>query len=327
MRIATIIIAILAAINPGGKTFLEQISPRDSVLIADQLRYGVLLEDFQSGNGLALPDLSVLSNDTLSVIGSWQLDTLVGGKAYKTGKKLPERFDLRASIVIAPFEAGEYHLPQLPVIISTREGIDSLLYEGAVVQVKTIPIDTTTFVFHDIKGPVRYPITFAELAPWILGGLALIALLVLLIILINRLISRRKGAHSLHTDPPHIVALRSLERFRSDKYWAADKQKIFYSGVTDTLKEYIDARFGVDAPEMTTAELFDAISSERDIDSQMYGRLKELFETADYVKFAKHTVDDATNASVLPLAVSFVTSTYQAQVERETTGEEAHKEA
>ena len=43
----------------------------------------------------------------------------------------------------------------------------------------------------------------------------------------------------------------------------------------------------------------------------------ELFERADFVKFAKFTASDEDNAAVLPMAVKFVTSTYQADVERE----------
>ena len=34
-------------------------------------------------------------------------------------------------------------------------------------------------------------------------------------------------------------------------------------------------------------------------------------ETADFVKFAKHTASEQENAAVLPLAVRFVTQTYQ----------------
>ena len=50
--------------------------------------------------------------------------------------------------------------------------------------------------------------------------------------------------------------------------------------------------------------------------------LKELFETSDFVKFAKMTVDDSYNAKALPLAVNFVTTTYQSEVEKEAPSEE-----
>ena len=46
--------------------------------------------------------------------------------------------------------------------------------------------------------------------------------------------------------------------------------------------------------------------------------LKELFERADFVKFAKFTASEEENASALPVAVRFVTSTYQTDVEEES---------
>ena len=43
--------------------------------------------------------------------------------------------------------------------------------------------------------------------------------------------------------------------------------------------------------------------------------MRELFERADFVKFAKYVASDDDNATALPVAVRFVTSTYQADVE------------
>jgi hypothetical protein len=43
--------------------------------------------------------------------------------------------------------------------------------------------------------------------------------------------------------------------------------------------------------------------------------MRELFERADFVKFAKFIATDEENASALPVAVRFVTETYQAELE------------
>ena len=83
------------------------------------------------------------------------------------------------------------------------------------------------------------------------------------------------------------------------------------------MKEYIDRRFEIDAPEMTTGELFDALKDRTELTPELYEKMKGLFETADFVKFAKYVADDAQNAEALPLCVRFVTSTYQAEIEEE----------
>ena len=189
------------------------------------------------------------------------------------------------------------------------------MFTGAKLEVKTMPVDTATFVPHDIKGQIRYPVTFGEVLPWIGAGLLLAALVAALIWWLRRR-SRAKEAEKVR-EPAHITALRNLDRYRGEKFWAPDKQKGFYSGVTDTLKTYIEARFGVDAPEMTTAELFGALKSEKDITPELYTDAKELFEIADFVKFAKHSAPDDYNAKVVPVAVRFVTETYQTTLEEE----------
>ena len=306
-----IILSFLLDPIPAGQAFLEQLQKRDSILIADQVEYGFTLEGVEDGTVLALPDWSSLSSDTLTIVRDWKADTL------RFNKKAHTR-DIRASIVLAPFEEGEYLLPPIYALRGTPGSEpDTLVFEPITMKVTTIQIDTATYTPHDIKGQITYPVTFAEVLPWVLGAIGLAALVLLAIYLIRRY--SRKGQDEKSKDPPYVVALRGLDRYRGDKFWAPDKQKTFYSGVTDTLKEYMDAEFGVDAPEMTTAELFAALKGREDITPEMYERLKGLFETADFVKFAKMTVPPEENAGVLPTAVKFVTETYQKQLE----GEEA----
>ena len=324
MKLLILILTALLDIVPSGDATLQQLQKRDSILIADQIRYGVTIEDVKAGEKIALPDFSAASNDTLTILGGWQLDTLVNGKAVRSrnakaaARLLRKPFALKASIVLVPFEEGHYALPDVPVI---RES-DTLVFKGLEMDVKTMPVDTATFEIHDIKGQILYPVTFKELLPWIGGGLLAAALIALAVWLIVRA-SKRKAEALKPKDPAYIVALRELDKYRSDKYWAPYKQKAFYSGITDALKFYMDERFGVDAPEMTTAELFDALKSDKDITPEMYSSLKELFERADFVKFAKHIASEQENAAALPLAVRFVTTTYQTDLEKETGGQEA----
>ena len=311
MSLATIILSvILGGVLPAGEAFLNPLGKRDSILIADRVEYGFTLEGVRRDAVFALPDWSKLSNDTLTVVRPWQLDTLKKDKKKGTA-------DLRGSVILAAFEEGTYELP--PVFVLRRQGeqIDTLEFKPCKMEVKDVAIDTAGFQVRPIKGLIRYPITFREVLPWALGGLLAAGIIAAGIILIIRYRRRRQG-EDVHRDPPHIVALRQLDKYRSDKYWAPDRQKAFYSGVTDTLKEYIDARFGVDAPEMTTAELFAALARDcPELEAPLREELKAMFERADFVKFAKYIAPDEDNAAVLPLSVRFVTSTYQSELEEE----------
>ena len=319
MNVLTIILAALLQTLPAGQAYLKQLQPRDSVLIADQLEYGFQLDSVAEGTRIALPDFSRASNDTLTLVRGWQIDTTARLRVRQPGVKGRARlYNLRGSIVLAPFEEGTYRLPDFAVL----RGTDTLLFEGMELEVKTMPVDTAAFQIHDIKGQMRYPLTLRELLPWI-GLLWLLAVLVILTVSLIQIRRRRAaGDTAAPRDPAYIVALRELDKWRGDKFWAPERQKTFYSGITDTLKTYIEDRFGVDAPEMTTAELFDALRQADDLPADLREELRDLFERADFVKFAKHVASDEDNARALPTAVRFVTSTYQTVLEEEPKSED-----
>ncbi len=312
MNFLCAILISLLEIVPKGPAFLNNLQKRDSVLVADQLEYGFRLDSVRKGTELAMADFSEASNDTLTLVRNWKVDTL---KLHKKS----DMVNIRASIVLAPFEEGQYELP--PIMVRRKEGarVDTLVFEGVKMEVRPIQIDTSTFVIHDIKAQIRYPVTFKEILPWAGGVLLLAGGVAVLVVLLRR--RARKEEEERAKDPAHIVALRSLEKFRGEKFWAPERQKAFYSGVTDTLKTYMEARFAVDAPEMTTAELFDALKGAREITPEVYSETKELFETADFVKFAKHAAPDEYNAKVVPVAVRFVTDTYRSELEEEQRGD------
>ena len=317
MKLLTLILATLLDFVPAGQAYLKQLQPRDSILIADQVEYGFQLDSLAEGTAIALPEFGGAGNDTLTLVRNWQLDTTATLRVRQPGGKgRAQLYNVRGSIVLAPFEEGTYHLPSIPVL----RGTDTLLFEGLDMEVKTMPVDTATFQIHDIKGQMRYPLTFRETLPWIGGVLLLAALTALLVWWLRR--RRSDAAATAHKDPAYIVALRELDKWRGDKFWAPDKQKAYYSGITDALKTYIEDRFGVDAPEMTTAELFDALKGAEDLPADLREELRGVFECADFVKFAKHVASDEENARALPTAVRFVTSTYQTVLEEEQKPDE-----
>ena len=291
--------------------FLEQLQKRDSVLIADQLRYGFELHGLEDGTQLLLPEIPQEQGYGLMYLSPWTLDTLKVTKQKKGG---PSLLDIRGSVVVTSFEEGVCELPRIVLGRMSGGVTDTLVFESMSLDVKTIPVDTATFQPHDIKGQIRYPVTFAEVLPWVLGGLGVVALIALCVYLIRR--RRNAASEERHKDPAHIVALRKLDQYRGNAMWTPEKQKQFYSGVTDTLREYMASRYGISAMEMTTAEIFAGMKSS-DVPSELLDVVKELFERADFVKFAKYVASEEDNASVLPVAVRFVTETYQAELEEE----------
>lgn len=292
-------------------SFLQPLQERDSVLIADQVRYGFDLPQVEEGTVFGFPQLKDTLMTNIRIVENWRMDTL---KVKKQQKGQPSLLNLRGGITVTSFDEGIYFLPPLAVQRVSKDGVvDTLVFDPQKLEIKTMPVDTATFKPHDIKGQMTYPLTFKEVAPWVAGGLVLAGLVALAVWLIIRY-RRRNDPEYIHKDPPHIVALRKLDKFRGNAMWVPEKQKVFYSGITDALREYISERYGISAMEMTTAEIFEDMKT-TDAPKELLEELKDLFERADFVKFAKFVASDEDNAAALPMAVRFVTSTYQVDVE------------
>ena len=281
---------------------------RDSILIGDQIEWTIDLQ-LAPGEGARVSKPGESPVPGVEALGEMSLDTLSQKKGV---------LNLRGRIILTSFDSGSYVLPPLYVLLARTDGtIDTLEYAGPTLAVNTIPIDTATFQPYDIKGQIRYPLTFKEVIPWV--GLALLA--AALIWLLVRWIRLRRQNRDFFgkpvvKDPPHIVALRSLEKTRSQKLWQTGKQKQFYTQVTDALRQYIAARYEVPALEQTSAEMFQDLE-DKAIDPALTDSLKDLFTTADFVKFAKHAATDQENENAIPTAVRFVNETYMKQVEEE----------
>ena len=295
------------------RSFLQPLQERDSVLIADQLLYGFEIDGVTEGTRLIPTEIADSLDQNILSLSPWILDTV---KVTRNGKENPRTLDIKGSVRIAPFLEGEYELPPIELRRLAPDGTeDTLVFDPLRLEVKTMPVDTATFEIHDIKGQVRYPVTFAEVFPWVLlyWVLAVIIILTVCLVMIHR---RKSDPEYVRKDPAHIVALRQLDSYRGSSLWAPEKPKALYSGVTDTLRAYMAERFGFGAMEMTTAEIFDEMK-DKDAPEKVVGEVKELFERADFVKFAKYVASDDENAAALPVAVRFVTETYQAEVENE----------
>ncbi|HOY38067.1 MAG: hypothetical protein KBB11_00605 [Bacteroidales bacterium] len=121
---------------------------------------------------------------------------------------------------------------------------------------------------------------------WIALSLAAMALI------LYYFVFRKKGIKNIFRripppEPPHIVALRELNRIRDEKKWQNGKTKEYYTELTDVLRKYFEGRFGVNAMEMTSDEILNAMSGFSVITETYMNQLKQVLITADAVKFAK----------------------------------------
>lgn len=303
---------LFSAVRAEAQDILGARVSRDTILIGDQIEW---TSDIQVPRGMSvrIDSMSGYVVPGVELIGDFVIDTVERGKEYSR---------VRTKATITSFDSGSYVLPPLVVYICRGENaVDTLRLPEVPLEVTTVPIDTTTYEIYDIRPQFRYPVTFAEVLPWLAGAIALAALAVV----ICRLVARRRKNRPLFgkptpQDPPHIVALRDLDRIRGEKLWQSGNQKQYYTEITDTLRVYIEKRFGIKTIERTSGEILVDLST-KDVQPSDYESLKDLFGTADLVKFAKYTATEAENENAVPVAVRFVNDTFMQELENAASGD------
>jgi len=223
----------------------------------------------------------------------------------------------RQMLFVTSFDSGFYALEPLhfPYHI---EG-DSVTYFASTpsvwLEVATVEIDTTK-TFFDIKPLMAAPLTWREIltyAGWIIGILVVVGGIVWLIrYLVKKYKKKLADFVPLPLKPkipPHITALEELESLRLKKLWQSDKVKEYYSELTDIVRAYIEAQFGVQAVEMTTDEILTGLNNIGIINTQAIGKLSNTLQTADLVKFAKATPHALENDTAMTYSVDFVQET------------------
>ena len=286
---------------------------RDTILIGDQIEWIIPLE-MAPGEKYFLEDIADPPAPGVEIIKPLEIDTLKSARG---------KLAIEGRIILTSFDSGSYYLPPLIAMIERKSGeVDTLYMEGPTLEVTTVPIDTATYQIKDLKGQIKYPLQLKEVLPWAGVALLLAALIYALIHWIRmRRANRTFLGKPIVKDPPHIVALRTLDKIRKAKLWQNDKQKQFYTEVTDALRVYIAGRYGIVAMERPSGEML-ADLKKQDIEAGLYDNIAELFSRADLVKFAKYQASQQENEAAIPDAVRFVNSTYMQEIDADAGKEE-----
>jgi len=166
--------------------------------------------------------------------------------------------------------------------------LDSVQTQAISLEVLGMPVDTTKGIT-DIKPPYEIKVSFMEILPYISVGL----ILALIMFFYLRYLRKRRSVKEIidkPSPPPipaHILALEQLDELVREKLWQQGKIKLYYSRLTDIVRQYIELRFGVPAMEETTEDIMRDFTHGKQVREEIRIELKSLLELADLVKFAK----------------------------------------
>ena len=210
-------------------------------------------------------------------------------------------------VLLTSFDGNLYHLPAFKVKVGGKE------YKSADLALKVVEVEVDTTQLDKFFGPKDVQDNPFRWSDWALTFWLSIVLLLLLAAgyyLYLRLRDNKPIIASIKMVKrllPHQKAMKEIEQIKADKMVSAEDPKEYYTKLTETLRRYIEERYGFSAMEMTSGEIIERLMATAD--QQRMDELRQLFMTADLVKFAKYSTLINENDANLVNAIDFINQT------------------
>ncbi|MHC4305640.1 MAG: hypothetical protein ACYTFF_17400 [Planctomycetota bacterium] len=207
------------------------------------------------------------------------------------------------------FATGDVEIPAVSVGFTDRrpevddsgQGLEGeLIGEPLIVRVGSVLAGTEQPTdFRDIKGTVDVPVESPLAARWPLWAAAIAVAAAIAIVIAVVLARRRKRkAAAERIVPPHEWASEQLAALAEEQLIEHSRFHEFYFRLTDIVRQYIERRFAIMAPEQTTNEFLLQTRTSPVLSDGHKDLLGGFLRAADMVKFARHqpTADEAGRA-------------------------------
>lgn len=251
----------------------------------------------------------------------------LGVPRMDTVKREGNRITERLVVPVQVFDSGYYKLPPF-IYLTASDSVASNQVELTVVPVKVGENDAIAD-YNDIVDPSDK--SFWDWVPdWIyeLWWLWLLLIVIVAAVAYFGKKYRRTGKFiSLPEKPqpkPWTVALERLEKLKAKNLWENGMEKEYFTELTDILRDYLNARFGINAMEMTSRQIMQTLADQSDV-REKRGYVRKILDVADFVKFAKVRPLPSDNVEAFENAVNFVKETVEVEQPAEPAATDAKK--
>ncbi len=281
---------------------------REEISVAEKLNISIEIHK-TSDTIVIFPKEKDFILDKLSIdrIGSLERDT-------ENGTDI-----LKKQITIIPEELGEASIDSI-IIRYTLEDKE-MSFKTSPIQFDIVsftgkPADSVEF--EEKLQPESIQYDYSILITWlIIGGIAIIIIIgVILLIIYFR--KRNKSDTALEIIPAHIIALKELNDLEEKEL--AEKGHIgeFHHRLSVILRDYIENRFDIRAPEQTTEEFMQEMSTTKRIGEEHKDLLKEYLTQCDLIKFAKFRPPIQYHKEAMNRARTFIEATAENQLKEDS---------
>ena len=266
---------------------------RTDVVIGEPIRYVVRLEH-PEGVSVAFPSFGAAIGE-LAVEASGSAPT-----RRRAGSLIEERWYRLSS-----YSIGSHTLPEPVATYQSADGADHAVRgESIAITVNSLlPVDWES---QDIRGAKP----LLPLGPrWWGWAAAALALLIASAWVWAARRRRAPDAPAIPQRPPHEIALEALERLHRDGLLAAGRHEAYFVRLSTIVRTYVEGRFSLRAPEMTTEEFLQAAAQAQSISYEQRQLLQDFLVQCDLVKFARYQPSASEGEDARAAARRFVLET------------------
>lgn len=149
------------------------------------------------------------------------------------------------------------------------------------------PEDIENLTIHPEETVTQIPSKWYDFIPdwiiWVLLGIVIVALAVVIYLLYKKngpaIFVKRKPVS------PYDLAIGRLDELKASGKIVSASSKVYFTELTDILRQYIDGRFGINAMEMTTTEILRRLRENQET-RLTAEQIQQVLSLADFVKFA-----------------------------------------
>lgn len=156
----------------------------------------------------------------------------------------------------------------------------------------------------DVKPPVDFPSYW-----WIRVSVALVIVLALVVWLIYRWMKQKNAEVKVRARDSWDIAYDQLNRLNGEQLIHHGKYQEYFFRLSDILRHYIEGRFLLKAPEMTTEEFLVCLHQSPQLNQTQKQGIQDFLTQSDLVKFAKFEPTIAQADTGFQLVKKFVDET------------------
>lgn len=306
VRYIFFVLCVLWGVSLRSQIKVNAVLDSNKIRIGEQTKLDIYVSyDANAAKNLKIdwPSFEDTITGKVEIVSKTAIDSTIPDKTN------PSIIQQHQQFIISAFDSGYFAIPPFKFFVN-GDTTNPVLTETLLLEVKTVPTDTTDATVKDIKPPYAEPFDWKWYLPMVYWGAAAILLVAIIVFIILKLTRKKPQAivEQKPDVPPHVLALAQLEKVKEEAVWKEGKTKEYYSAISDSVRLYIEGRFGIQALELTTDEIVRAFKSQV-VDPLSKEKLQQLLVLADFVKFAKQIPIEQEHAIALQNAFDFVNGT------------------